>query len=183
MERRCPEFGHKIDGPVVLAPTPHRDERGSFSRLSCPEEFSAFGLDFTPVQMSLSRNHAIHTLRGMHDQADDWAEGKIVRAVRGAIYDVAVDLRPNSPTYCQWCATILSAETMHAFYIPRGFSHGFLTLEADSDVLYQIDRMFVPGHGRGFRWNDPAFGIDWPHEPQVIGERDATYADFKADGL
>lgn len=180
MERRSPEFGHMMDGPAVIVPNPHEDERGSFSRLFCPKELAELGLSFEPVQMSLSRNIAKHTLRGMHDQAGEWAEGKIVRTTRGSIFDVAVDLRPDSPTFMNWCATLLSAENMAAFFIPRGFSHGFLTLEADTDVVYQIDRMFEPGYGRGFRWNDPAFGIEWPAEPAVIGERDANYPDFHA---
>jgi dTDP-4-dehydrorhamnose 3,5-epimerase len=179
MECRSPEFGTVMGGPTVIVPTSHTDERGSFSRLFCPEELSALGVPFQAVQMSLSRNSAKYTLRGMHDQPDEWAEGKIVRVTRGSIYDVALDLRKDSPTYLKWCATLLTADNMHAFYIPRGFSHGFLTLEPDTDVLYQMDRMFVPGHGRGYRWNDPAFGIEWPHEPAVIGERDASCADFR----
>ena len=178
MQRRAPEFGSFVEGPVVVVPQPHSDERGQFARLFCPAEFSVIGIAFAPVQSSLSRNPAIHTLRGMHYQPGEWAEGKMVRAVRGAVYDVAVDLRPGSPTYKKWCATILSAENMAAFYIPRGFLHGFMTLEPDTDVLYEIDRMFEPGHGLGFRWNDPAFGIEWPTDPELIGSRDATYPDF-----
>lgn len=180
MRVRQPEYGATIIGPQVIDAAPHEDERGAFARFYCPDAFATLGLPFTPVQMSLSRNHACHTLRGMHDQPGDMAEGKVVRVTRGAIYDVAVDVRPESPTRGQWCATELSADAMNAFFIPRGFLHGFLTLEAETDVLYQIDRMFEPGHGRGFRWNDPAFAIDWPHAPAMISERDATYPDFSS---
>lgn len=178
MERRAPEFGSSINGPAVILPRPHEDERGLFARLFCPHEFAAFGVSFQPVQTSISRNPTAQTLRGMHYQPGEWAEGKVVRVARGSIYDVAVDLRPESTTYRKWCATILSAENLASFYIPRGFLHGFLTLEPDTDVIYGIDRMFEPGHGAGFRWNDPAFAIDWPVEPALIGARDRGYPDF-----
>ncbi|MCM5557655.1 dTDP-4-dehydrorhamnose 3,5-epimerase family protein [Pleomorphomonas sp. JP5] len=180
MERRAPEFGLSIEGPVVLLPTPHRDERGLFARLSCPQEFAELGIAFSAAQTSLSRNPARHTLRGMHYQPGEWAEGKIIRATRGAAFDVAVDLRPESPTYLGWCATRLSAESMAAFFIPRGFAHGFLTLEPDTDIVYEIDRPFEAGHGAGLRWSDPMIAIDWPAEPAVIGERDAGYVLFDA---
>lgn len=178
MLRRAPEFGTVMEGPAVLLPEPHSDERGLFARLFCPDEFRAIAVEFKSVQTSLSRNPVKYTLRGLHYQSGEWSEGKIVRAVRGAVYDVAVDLRPGSKTYRKWCATILSAENLAAFYIPWGFLHGFLTLEPDTDVLYEIDRMFEPGHGAGFRWNDPAFSIEWPAMPMLIGARDAGYADF-----
>lgn len=172
MERAVPEFGHAIDGPVVLKPTVNADSRGAFTRFFCPDEMFRLDIPFSPVQMSLSRNLAQHTLRGMHHQNGEWAEGKIVRVTRGSIFDVAIDLRKHSPTFCKWCATELSAENMCAFYIPKGFSHGFLTLEADTDVLYQIDRTYEPGHGDGVRWDDPTFGIDWPAQPEVMGKKD-----------
>lgn len=179
MEKVLPEFGHQIEGPLVLKPTSHADERGSFTRLFCPEEMHELGVEFNPVQMSLSRNTAKHTLRGMHHQNGKWAEEKVVRVTQGAVFDVAIDLRENSPTFCKWCATILSTENMAAFYIPRGFSHGFLSLQRSTDVLYQIDKMYEPGHGDGVRWNDTAFGIEWPREPLVLSERDAAYLDFR----
>ncbi|MGX5719826.1 dTDP-4-dehydrorhamnose 3,5-epimerase family protein [Shinella zoogloeoides] len=178
MERRLPEFGSTIDGPAVIVPTPHEDERGLFARLFCPNEVADLGIAFQPVQTSVSRNPMRRTLRGMHYQPGEWAEGKLIRAARGSIYDVAVDLRDGSPTYLKWCATILSADNLASFYIPRGFLHGFLTLEPDTDVVYEIDRMFERGHGAGFRWNDPAFSINWPEAPSLIGERDRNYTDF-----
>jgi dTDP-4-dehydrorhamnose 3,5-epimerase len=178
MERRLPEFGSVIDGPAVILPMPHEDERGLFARLFCPDEFTGLGIAFQSVQTSISRNPTRHTLRGMHYQPGEWAEGKLIRTARGAIYDVAVDLRHGSPTYLKWCATILSADNLASFYIPRGFLHGFLTLEPDTDVVYEIDRMFERGHSAGFRWNDPAFSISWPEAPSLIGERDGNYTDF-----
>jgi dTDP-4-dehydrorhamnose 3,5-epimerase len=166
-----------IAGVTVVELDPARDDRGFFARLHCPDEFAAAGHPFTPVQTSLSRNDAAFTLRGLHLEAAPHEEAKLVRVTRGRIFDVAVDLRPDSPTYLQWTGAELSAETGRALLIGRGMAHGFLTLEPDTDVIYQIDRMFEPGHGRGARWNDPAFGILWPATPQVISDRDATYPD------
>jgi dTDP-4-dehydrorhamnose 3,5-epimerase len=171
-----------IDGAVVIDWTPAVDERGAFARLHCPEEFAAAGHPFVPVQTSLSRNTAALTLRGLHYEAPPREESKLVRVVRGRIFDVAVDLRPGSPTFRRWTGVELSAENGKALLIGKGLAHGFLTLEADTDVLYQMDRMFEPGHGRGARWNDPAFGINWPAAPQVISARDADYPDFEEGG-
>lgn len=167
-----------IDGVVIVELEPHSDDRGFFARTHCPDEFAAAGHPFTPVQTSLSRNIAAHTLRGMHYQAVPHGEAKLVRAVRGRIFDVALDLRPGSATRLRWTATELSADNGRALFIPEGVAHGFLTLEPNSDVLYQIDRKFEPGHGRGVRWNDPAFAIEWPAAPEVISGADAGYPDF-----
>ncbi|CAN5527785.1 dTDP-4-dehydrorhamnose 3,5-epimerase [soil metagenome] len=164
-----------IDSVTVVDLDPSTDERGSFARLHCPDEFAAAGRPFVPTQTSLSRNTAAHTVRGLHYEAPPRAEVKLVRVTRGAIFDVAVDLRRGSPTYLRWTGAELSADNGRALLIGAGMAHGFITLEADTDVLYKIDRMFEPGHGRGVRWNDPAFGIDWPAQPVVISERDATY--------
>ena len=168
-----------IDGVVIVDLDVISDTRGSFSRLHCPEDFAAAGHPFVPAQTSLSRNAKARTLRGMHYEAAPHAEAKLVRATRGAIFDVAVDLRADSPTYLRWTGTELSAENGRALLIGKGMAHGFITLEDDTDVLYQIDRMFEPGHGRGVRWNDPAFGVAWPATPLVISERDATYRDHE----
>lgn len=164
-----------IDGVVIVDLDVISDDRGSFSRLHCPEDFAAAGHPFVPAQTSLSRNTKARTLRGMHYEAAPHAEAKLVRATRGAIFDVAIDLRTDSPTYLRWTGVELSAENGRALLIGKGMAHGFITLEDDTDVLYQIDRMFEPGHGRGVRWNDPAFGIEWPATPLVISERDAAY--------
>jgi dTDP-4-dehydrorhamnose 3,5-epimerase len=169
-----------IDGVVLVDWTPASDERGAFARLQCPDEFAAAGFPFAPVQTSLSRNTAAGTLRGLHYEAPPHDEAKLVRVVRGRIFDVAVDLRPQSPTYRQWVGAELSHQNGRALLIGRGMAHGFITLEPETDVLYQMDRMFSPGHGRGVRWNDPAFAIAWPAEPQVISARDAAYSDFEA---
>lgn len=167
-----------IPGVIRVEAEPRADARGAFARLHCPENFAAAGHPFTPAQTSLSRNPARHTLRGLHYQPRPHAETKLVRVTRGRVFDVALDLRPGSPTYRGWTSAELSAENMHALLIPEGVAHGFLTLEPDTDVVYQITPAFRPGHEAGVRWNDPAFGIAWPEAPKVIGERDAGYPDF-----
>jgi len=169
-----------IAGVVVVDIEPRTDERGSFARLHCPEAFAAAGNPFAPVQTSLSRNPTAGTLRGLHFQPPPHAEVKLVRCVRGRIFDVAVDLRPDSPTHRQWTAAELSAETARALLVPEGVAHGFLTLEPDSDVIYQISPAYQPGHEAGVRWDDPAFGIVWPSAPALISPRDAGYPDYPA---
>ncbi len=167
-----------IAGVMRLAPEARTDARGAFARLYCPEEFSAAGVAFTPVQTSLSRNPTRHTLRGMHLQLAPHAETKLVRVTRGRVFDVALDLRPDSPTYRRWTAAELSADNLQALLIPEGVAHGFLTLEPDTDVLYQIAPAYQAGHEAGMRWNDPAFAIAWPAAPALMSERDAGYLDF-----
>lgn len=169
----------KLPGVFRVAAEAHKDERGAFARLHCPKEFAAAGIAFSPVQTSISCNPHVGTLRGMHYQAAPHAESKLVRVTRGSVYDVAVDLRPDSPTYRQWVGQELSADNLLALYIPEGVAHGFLTLEAHTDVLYQIAPGYTPGHDAGVRWNDPAFGIAWPDQPQLISARDAGYPDYQ----
>lgn len=164
-----------IAGVVVVDIEVREDERGAFARLQCPEEFAAAGHPFSPAQTSLSRNLHAGTLRGLHYQPAPHAETKLVRVVRGRTFDVALDLRPASPTYRRWVAEELSAENGRALLIPEGVAHGFLTLDADTDVLYQISPAFQPGHEAGVRWDDPAFAIAWPAQPALISPRDATY--------
>jgi dTDP-4-dehydrorhamnose 3,5-epimerase len=168
----------EIPGVMVVDAEPHVDARGAFARLHCPEAFAAAGVPFAPVQTSVSRNPTRGTLRGMHYQPAPHAETKLVRAVRGRIFDVAVDLRPASPAYRRWTAAELSAENLRALFIPEGVAHGFLTLEPDTDVLYQIAPAFRPGHEAGVRWDDPAFGIVWPERPALVSDRDAAYPDY-----
>ncbi|MDX5331030.1 MAG: dTDP-4-dehydrorhamnose 3,5-epimerase family protein [Caulobacteraceae bacterium] len=168
----------EVAGVLRVEIEPVEDARGAFARLHCPDEFAAAGAPFAPAQTSLSRNTAALTLRGMHYQPAPHGETKLVRAVRGRIFDVALDLRRDSPTYLRWTGAVLDADDGQALFIPEGVAHGFLTLTADTDVLYQISPMFSPGHGAGVRWNDPAFAIDWPAAPEVISERDATYPDY-----
>jgi len=167
----------EIAGVVRVDVEPHRDDRGLFARLHCPDEFAAAGIPFSPAQTSVSRNPMRHTLRGMHYQPAPHGESKLVRVTCGRIFDVAVDLRPSSPTYRRWTAAELSAENLAALFIPEGIAHGFLTLEPDTDVVYQIAPMFRPGHEAGVRWDDPAFGIAWPAPPALISPRDAAYPD------
>ena len=168
-----------IPGVVVVDIEPREDARGAFARLQCPDEFAAAGHPFTPAQTSLSRNPRQGTLRGMHYQRAPHAETKFVRVIRGRMFDVALDLRPASPTYRQWASAELSAENGRALLIPEGVAHGFLTLEPDTDVLYQISPAFQPGHEAGARWDDPAFAIAWPAAPSLISERDAGYPDHQ----
>ena len=130
-------------------------------------------------QTSLSGNPHPFTLRGMHYQKAPHGEAKLVRVARGRVFDVALDLRPASPTYRRWVGEELSADNLMALYIPDGVAHGFLTLEADTDVLYQIAPAYTPGHEAGVRWDDPAFGIDWPGKPLLISDRDASYPDHR----
>lgn len=168
-----------IAGVVRVAAEPHVDDRGGFARLQCPEEFAAAGIAFSPVQTSLSRNPTAGTLRGLHYQPAPHAETKLVRVTRGRVFDVAVDLRPDSPTHRRWTAAELSAENLVGLFIPEGVAHGFLTLEPDTDVLYQIAPAYRPGHAAGVRWDDPAFGIDWPARPALLSPADAAYPDYR----
>ncbi|GGE88754.1 dTDP-4-dehydrorhamnose 3,5-epimerase family protein [Stappia taiwanensis] len=164
---------------VVLVETgAHRDERGAFARLYCPEAFAAAGIAFTPSQINLSTNTLRHTLRGLHFQAAPWAEAKFVRVVTGAIYDVVLDLRPDSPSYRRWQAFELSADNLRGLFIPEGCAHGFLTLEDDTGVLYQMGRPYEPGHAAGIRYDDPAFAIDWPAAPVLISRADREWPLF-----
>ncbi len=166
-----------LPGVFLVEAEPHADDRGAFARLYCPDEFAAAGIGFTPCQVNLSRNTALHTLRGMHYQPGDKAEAKLVRCTAGRVWDVALDLR-DGEGFGRWCAVELDAGAMNAVFLPEGIAHGFLTLTPGADVLYQMGRMFEPGFGAGVRWNDPAFGIEWPAEPAVMSERDATWADW-----
>jgi dTDP-4-dehydrorhamnose 3,5-epimerase len=156
------------------------DERGWFARTFDADEFIARGMNPAVVQCNASFNAREGTLRGMHYQADPDGESKLVRCVRGAVFDVAVDLRPGSPTFCRWHAVELSAENQLAYYIPAGFAHGFQTLCDGSELLYQMGHAYVPDAARGVRWDDPTFAIEWP-EPngeRAISEKDRGYPDF-----
>lgn len=156
------------------------DERGWFARTFDAEEFRARGLNPEVVQCNASFNHRAGTLRGLHYQAEPHGESKLVRCVRGAIFDVAVDLRSDSSTYRGWHGVELSAENRLAFYIPAGLAHGFQTLTDDAEVLYQMGDPYVPAAARGVRFDDPAFGVEWPAPTgeRVISERDLGYPDF-----
>lgn len=154
------------------------DERGLFARTWCRKEFEDQGLDSRLVQCSLSLSTRKGTLRGMHYQAAPYEEVKLVRCTHGAIYDVVVDLRPQSPTFKRWIAVTLTDQNRRMVYIPAGCAHGFLTLQDNSEVFYQMSQVYNAESARGVRWDDPSFGIDWPEKVQVISERDRTYPDF-----
>lgn len=151
------------------------DERGFFARTFCEREFEEIGQPFRAVQANLSYNSEKYTLRGMHFQVSPHEEAKIVRCVRGAIYDVIVDLRKDSPTVNQWMAAELTAENRHSLYVPKGFAHGFLSLEDNTEVLYLMSQFYEPGSGAGFRWDDPKYGIEWPAVPKVISGKDNSW--------
>jgi dTDP-4-dehydrorhamnose 3,5-epimerase len=164
-----------LDGTFVVRPDVHEDERGSFARTWDGEEFAQRGLSPRLVQCSTSWNRSAGTLRGLHHQEAPHEEEKLVRCTAGAIFDVAVDLRPGSATFLGWFGVELTAQNRLALYIPKGCAHGFLTLEDGSEVLYQMSEPHVPDAGRGVRWDDPAFGIRWPLAPSVINERDRSW--------
>jgi dTDP-4-dehydrorhamnose 3,5-epimerase len=170
-----------LPGAFVIELDRLADERGWFARTYDAHEFTARGLDPTIVQCNASYNARAGTLRGMHYQAEPDAESKLVRCVRGAIFDVAVDLRVESSTYCRWEGVELSSENRRALYIPAGMAHGFQTLTDDCEVLYQMGRIYVPESARGVRWDDPAFAIEWPPAPggRIISERDRGYPDLE----
>ena len=151
------------------------DERGFFARSYSAEEFAARGLPAAMPQSSVSFNARRGTLRGLHYQAEPHAEDKLVRCTAGAIYDVIVDLRPDSPTVRRWFGVELSAANHRALFVPKGLAHGFITLRDDTEVLYMISVPYAPGFERGLRWNDPAIGISWPTVPSVVSARDAAY--------
>jgi len=167
-----------LPGVFVVEMELREDERGFFARSWCAAEFAAHGLDTGLAQCSVSYNKRRGTLRGMHFQAALHAEVKLVRCTAGAVYDVAVDLRPHSPTFRRWTATELTAENRRALYVPKGCGHGFQTLTAGAEVLYHMSEVYHAEAARGVRWNDPAFGIRWPLADPFLSERDAAYADF-----
>lgn len=167
-----------LPGTWIIELRRHHDERGFFARTFCEQDFGDRGLCVRYRQASISFNHHRATLRGMHFQAQPHMEAKLIRCSQGAMYDVALDVRPESPTYLQWTAVELTASNGRLFYLPAGCAHGFLTLEDNTEVSYQISEDYHPELARGFRWNDKAFGIRWPIEPVVMSTRDRNYPDF-----
>ena len=165
-----------VPGVFRITPEPFIDERGAFTRTFCIDEFAAHGLETGVSQCSSSYNKLKGTMRGMHMQLPPHAETKLVRCTRGAIFDVAVDLRPESDTLGRWVGAELSADNRVALYLPHGVADGFLTLEDDAEVDYLISTPYAPDSGVGVRWDDPAIGIAWPMEPRVISERDRLVA-------
>jgi dTDP-4-dehydrorhamnose 3,5-epimerase len=168
-----------LPGAFVIELEKHEDGRGFFARSWCQKEFEAHGLNPRTVQCNVSFNKVKGTLRGMHYQVAPYAEAKLVRCTRGAIYDVIIDLRRESATYKQHVSEVLSSNNYKALFIPEGFAHGFQTLEDNSEVFYQMSEFYSAEHQRGFRYNDPAFRISWPIDPTVISGRDRNYEDFR----
>jgi dTDP-4-dehydrorhamnose 3,5-epimerase len=169
-----------LGGAYLVDLSRMEDGRGFFARSFCAEEFAAHGLAARMSQCSVSFNEKKGTLRGLHFQASPHEEEKLVRCTRGAIFDVIVDIRIDSPTHHQWFAAELTEANRRALYIPKGFAHGFISLADDTEVFYMISVPYVPGFAKGLRWNDPVLGIEWPIEPTVISERDAQYALLRA---
>ena len=174
----------KLKGAFIIEMEPLEDERGFFARSFCQKEFAKHGLNPRIAQCNISYNKKRGTLRGMHYQVAPYEEARLVSCISGAIYDVIIDLRPNSPTYCQWVSVELAAHRSalaapsKMLYIPEGFAHGFQTLEDNTEVFYQMSEFYVPGYTRGIRWNDPAFGIQWPPDERIISERDQNHPNF-----
>lgn len=160
----------------VVEPTELQDARGMFARTFCAREFEKRGIKPTLLQANLSFNHKKGTLRGMHYQIHPAAETKLVRCTAGSIYDVIVDLRPDSPTYLKHFGVVLSAQNRKALYVPELFAHGYLTLSDDAEVTYQVGAYYAPDYERGLRYDDPALGIEWPESIAVLSEKDARWA-------
>lgn len=168
-----------LAGLVAIELEPVEDDRGFFARTFCAETFRRHGLDPSVAQSSTAFSARRGTLRGMHYQREPHAETKLVRCTSGAVYDVAIDLRPGSPTLRQWYGTELTRGNRRMLYIPPGFAHGYLTLEDDSEISYQMSTPYSAEAAAGVRWDDPAFGIRWPEPVTTIHERDRTYPDFR----
>lgn len=164
-----------LAGAYLIDVEPFEDHRGAFARAWCADEFADHDLSPLTAQANLSTNHRAGTLRGMHYQLPPAAEAKLVRCVRGALFDVVVDLREESPTYLRWFGAELTEDNRRALYVPERFAHGFLTLADDTVAFYQVSEFYTPGAERGLRYDDPAIGIDWPAAVTVISDKDASW--------
>ncbi|MDR7554854.1 MAG: dTDP-4-dehydrorhamnose 3,5-epimerase [Armatimonadota bacterium] len=171
-----------VQGAFLIEFEKRSDERGFFARTWCEREFAAAGLDVRFVQINISRTRRRGTIRGLHYQVAPFEEAKLVRCARGAIYDVVVDLRAESPTYMRWMAVELTADGCRMLYVPEGCAHGFQTLEDDSEVVYQVSQFYTPDAERGVRYDDPCFGIVWPLEVTVVSAKDRSWPNYRAGG-
>jgi len=172
----------ELAGAYIIDLEPIGDERGFFARNYCEREFAKHHLCTHWVQCNISFNAHRATLRGMHFQSAPHEEAKLVRVTNGAVFDAIVDLREDSPTFCHHVTVELSAANRRMLYVPEGFAHGFLTLEPDTEIFYQMSEFYAPECATGVRYDDPAFAISWPEEPDIISERDAAYPDFSTAG-
>lgn len=170
-----------LDGARLIDLKPHGDARGYFARGFCANEFAEAGLETRFVQQNMSFSATKGTLRGMHRQDPPHAEVKLVRCVRGALFDVIIDLRPDSPTYMKWEGFELTVDNMRALYVPAGFAHGFQTLVDDVEVTYLVSAFYAPQSENGVRWNDPAFKIDWPAPVSVMSDKDKSWPDYRPE--
>ncbi|HEB87794.1 MAG TPA: dTDP-4-dehydrorhamnose 3,5-epimerase [Gammaproteobacteria bacterium] len=169
----------KLDGAYVIELEKLEDNRGFFARTWCQKELEANNLAAQVAQANVSYNAKAGTLRGMHYQVSPYEETKLIRCTRGALYDVIVDLRPDSPTYKQWIGIELTADNYKMLYVPANFAHGFITLEDSTEATYFVSEFYTPGAEQGLRWNDTEFGIDWPRPAEIISDKDADWPDFK----
>ncbi len=167
-----------LPGSYIIESEPHHDSRGYFARAYCARELEATGIEFEIAQASVAFNEAKGTLRGLHYQLPPFAEAKIVRCIAGSIYDVIVDLRPDSPGYLEWIGVELSAANGRSLYVPEGFAHGYLTLDAATEVFYLMNQFYVAKAARGIRWDDARLGIDWPGDVAVISSKDQSWPDL-----
>ncbi|HEB86960.1 MAG TPA: dTDP-4-dehydrorhamnose 3,5-epimerase [Gammaproteobacteria bacterium] len=166
----------ELQGACIVDIEPRQDERGYFARVWCAREFEAQGLKTDLVQCNVAYNHKKGILRGMHYQQQAHAEVKLVRCTRGAIYDVIVDLRADSPSYLKWTGVELTEENHRMLYVPEGFAHGYITLQDECELFYQVSQFYAPGAEGGVRWDDPAVGIDWPEAGELlISEKDRSW--------
>jgi dTDP-4-dehydrorhamnose 3,5-epimerase len=168
-----------LEGAWIVDVEPLSDDRGFFGRTWCAKEFAEHGMVADIAQCNLSYNHRKGTLRGLHYQVPPAAEAKFVRCTAGAVHDVIVDVRPDSDTYLQWIGVDLTAENRRALYVPPMFAHGYLTLTDGAEVIYQVSEFYTPGAERGARYDDPAFGIEWPVAVEVLSDKDAGWTPFE----
>jgi len=168
----------RLHGAYIIELEKRGDERGFFARTFCQREFNDHGLISSVVQTNLSLSKTRGTLRGMHYQMAPHQETKLVRCTAGALYDVIIDLRKDSPSYKQWVGVELTADNYRMLYVPRDFAHGFLTLKENTEVTYEVSEFYTPGSERGIRWDDPVFGITWPEEVREISDKDANWPDY-----
>src|SRR5688572_7235039 len=167
-----------LEGAFTIELEKREDERGFFARAFCVNEYKAAGLDGAIVQINNSLSVEKGTLRGMHYQLAPKAETKIVRCIKGSLYDVIVDLRKDSPTFLKWFGAELSADNRRTMYVPKGFAHGFITLEPNTEAFYLVTEFYAPDRERGIKYNDPALNIKWPIAPTVVSDKDLKHPDF-----
>jgi dTDP-4-dehydrorhamnose 3,5-epimerase len=167
-----------LKGAFIIEPERREDSRGFFARTWCEKEALAHGVNPRLVQCNISFNRRKGTLRGMHYQTLPFEEAKLVRCTMGAIHDVIIDLRRESPTFTHHMAVVLTADNRRMLYIPEGFAHGFQTLMDNTEVFYQMSEFYALECTAGVRWNDPAFGIEWPEDVLIINDRDRSYPEF-----